>query len=204
MTQLESTTSTAFAGERDRLDVALEPVDVGRRRPWPGWRGRGRASRRSCRGRRRCRWARRGGRRAGRRCRRRSRGRARVSPSFSSATAVGLPQPSEASSGSFGQLLAVAVGRTGRGRTGRLARRSSRPSRRCSTQPPRVGGGGERCGGVALADGFAEGVGVRAWPAAQPQVPPAALVSQQAAFALGSQQVSVPRWSSSSRSSGRA
>ena len=25
-------------GERDRLDVALEPVDVRRRRPWPGWR----------------------------------------------------------------------------------------------------------------------------------------------------------------------
>ena len=28
MTQLESTTSTVFVGERDGLDLALEPVDV--------------------------------------------------------------------------------------------------------------------------------------------------------------------------------
>ena len=34
MTQLERTTSTARVGQRDLLDVALEELDVRRRRPW--------------------------------------------------------------------------------------------------------------------------------------------------------------------------
>ena len=79
--------------ERDLLDLPLQELDVGRRRPRPRCAGRGRASRRSCRGRRPCRsgptrWA-------------ESRTSmpppeprsSTVSPSRSSATAVGLPQP---------------------------------------------------------------------------------------------------------------
>ena len=62
-------------GERNLLDVALEELDVRRRRPRPRWRARARASRRSCRGRSPCRSRRRGGRRSARRRRRPSRGR---------------------------------------------------------------------------------------------------------------------------------
>ena len=46
--------------------------------------------------------------------------------------------------------------------------------------------GGERGRGVARADGFAQRVGA----AAQPQLPPAALVSQHAALSVGAQQLS--------------
>ena len=96
-------------GQRDVLDLALEELDVRRRRPSAGSRGRAPASRRSCRGRRPCPSDRRAGRRAGRRCRRRSRGRAPISPGASSASAVGLPQPSEASTASSGRAVVCSV-----------------------------------------------------------------------------------------------
>ena len=106
-------------GQRDRFDVALEPVDVRRCRPWPGWRGRGRASRRSCRGRRRCRSGRRGGRRAGRRCRRRSRGRARPR------RAAGRPSRSGCRSRARRSARARAARRARRRRRGRAPKSSA-------------------------------------------------------------------------------
>ena len=63
--------------ERHVLEVALDELDVLRRRPRRRCGGRARASRRSCRSRSPCRSARRAARRSARRRRRRSRGRGR-------------------------------------------------------------------------------------------------------------------------------
>ena len=90
-------------GQRDLLDLALEELDVRRRRPLPCSRAPGRASRRSCRGRRPCpsgptRFA------DSRTSMPPPDPRSRtVSPSFSCASAVGFPQPSDASSASAGR-----------------------------------------------------------------------------------------------------
>ncbi len=102
MTQFEMTTSTVVGGQRHVLDVALEELDVRRRRPCRGSRRRARASPRSCPGRTPCPSARRARRRAARRSRRPTRGRARPRRGFSSATAIGLPQPRLASTASSG------------------------------------------------------------------------------------------------------
>ena len=107
ITQLEMTTSTEFAGQRDLFDLALEEDRVARCRPPRRSAARARASRRSCPGRRRCRSGRRAWPRGSRRCRRRSRGRAPSRPSRRSATAVGLPQPSDARIAASRQLAAL-------------------------------------------------------------------------------------------------
>ena len=100
-------------GQRDVLDLALQELDVGEpalalvlARPAP-------ASRRSCRGRRPC--------RSGRRARADSSTSmpppeprsSTVSPGFSSASAVGLPQPSEARARPLGHLARLRPRRTG-------------------------------------------------------------------------------------------
>ena len=62
----------AAVGQRDVLDLSLQELDVRRARPSAGSRAPARASRRSCRDRTPCRWARRAGPTAARRCRRRT------------------------------------------------------------------------------------------------------------------------------------
>ena len=66
----------AVVGQRDVLDLALEELDVGQRPTGAGSRAPARASRRSCRGRRPCRSARRAWPKAERRCHRPSPDRA--------------------------------------------------------------------------------------------------------------------------------
>ena len=102
ITQFEMITSTELSGSGMLLDLALQELDVRRARTSAGSRARARASRRSCPGRRPCR----SGRRA---CAESSTSMpppeprsSTISPGFSSASAVGLPQPSEASSASAG------------------------------------------------------------------------------------------------------
>ena len=95
-------------GQRDVLDLALSGTRRSSARTSPDSRARAPASRRSCRGRRPCRWGRHASPKAGRRCRRRSRDRARLRRACSSASAVGLPQPSDASIASAGIAAAWA------------------------------------------------------------------------------------------------
>ena len=84
-----------------------------------------------------------------------------------------------------GQLVLLAVGVQARAEQLGLLVGDHRGVRSAAARGDRRVGGGERGRGVAGADGLAQ-----RRPAAQPQLPPAALVSQHAAFSLGSQQVS--------------
>ena len=102
ITQLLITTSTDVGRQRDGLDVALAGTRRSSRPPRRRSAAPGPASRRSCRGRTRARSARRASRRAGRRCPPPDPRSSTRSPSRSSATAVGLPQPSEASTAASG------------------------------------------------------------------------------------------------------
>ncbi len=126
-TQLEMITSTEASGSGNVLDVALEELDVARRRPCAGCRAPAPASRRSCRGRRPCPS---GADAPGRKQHVDPAARAEVEhrlPGCSSASAVGLPQPSEASTAASGR---PAVCAPNRGRRDRIAVESQLPARR--------------------------------------------------------------------------
>ena len=135
--------------ERDLLDHALQEDARSRPRPRERFAGRARASRRSCRARRPYPV---GPTRFAERITSMPPPEPRsstVSPSCRSATAVGLPQPSEASDGRVGQLAALlcVVERLAELRRVALAvcaarrrRRSRQPRRSPSGQTPRNGG----------------------------------------------------------------
>ena len=127
------------------------------------------ASRRSCPGRRRSRSGRRAWPRAARRCRRRSPGRAPSRRLRSSASAVGLPQPSEASTAAEGRsatsstayrslvmtlLLSLAVSQLHAVSVAAAAAGVEHGEGRFG--PGMLLGDPGRGGGVALADGFAQ------------------------------------------------
>ena len=139
--------------QRDLLDHALEEVDVRGRRPPPRSGARARASRRSCRGRRRCRPGRRASRRGSRRCRRPSRGRARSRPRAGRRRRSGCR--SRARRGRPRRAARRAARRCrGARRTGRRASRR-RSRRRCrsrrSRRPPRGPPRRSACGSARAA-----------------------------------------------------
>ncbi len=153
--------------ERDVLDVALDELDVFDAGVARRWRVRGRASRRSCRARSPCRSE------PTRRAEISTSAPApeprssTVSPSCRSATAVGTPQPSEASTAALrAGVVGVVVERRAEDLVAVLVgRRDVRPAARdrpwCSAAP-RTGalGHGGCGGGVAIADALADvGVG---------------------------------------------
>ena len=128
--------------QRDLLDLALQELDVGRRRPCAGCRAPAPASRRSCRGRRPCRSGRPGAPTAARRCRRRSRDRARsrpaaVRPARSDCRSRARPARPPAVRRSAPSYRLEVIG-FGRRRRRRAACRSRRPCPAVTRRRPRV------------------------------------------------------------------
>ena len=153
ITQFEMTTSTESAGQRDRLDRALQEMRRSDSRPLRRSAGRARASRRSCRARRRFRV---GPTRFAERITSipppepRSR---TTSPSRRSATAVGLPQPERRERGCIGQSRPAGRRCTAPHRSRLRSPRSRRRRRRSPLDPVTDGPRGL---GVALADLLAQ------------------------------------------------